>query len=121
MVFEAALRQRTDFPVEMGIATLGEDAFPPLVTQAELVRTRQEVAASRQDTARLVSYLTTQLWRDVSRGTIDENSSGVKFANDITAYRVIERVDGRGWLQSAITPNKGTNTLSPFVTLDERA
>ena len=50
-----------------------------------------------------------------------ESSPHVKFSNDITAYRVIERVDGRGWLQSAITPNKGTNTLSPFVTLDERA
>lgn len=50
-----------------------------------------------------------------------ESSPHVKFANDITAYRVIERVDGRGWLASAITPNKGTNTLSPFVTLDERA
>lgn len=49
-----------------------------------------------------------------------ESSPHVKFQNDITAYRVIERVDGRGWLQSAITPNKGTNTLSPFVTLDER-
>ena len=50
-----------------------------------------------------------------------ESSPHIKFANDITAYRVIERIDGRGWLQSAITPNKGTNTLSPFVTLDERA
>jgi HK97 family phage major capsid protein len=40
-----------------------------------------------------------------------ENSPHVKFQNDITAYRVIERVDGRGWLQSSITPNKGTNTL----------
>lgn len=50
-----------------------------------------------------------------------ESSPHVKFQNDITAYRVIERVDGRGWLQSAVTPNKGTNTLSPFVTLDERA
>lgn len=50
-----------------------------------------------------------------------ESSPHIKFANDLTAYRIIERVDGRGWLQSAITPNKGTNTLSPFVTLDERA
>ncbi len=49
-----------------------------------------------------------------------ESSPHVKFQNDITAYRIIERVDGRGWLQSPITPNKGTTTLSPFVTLDER-
>jgi HK97 family phage major capsid protein len=41
------------------------------------------------------------------------------FANDLVAYRVIERVDGRFWLQSAITPENGsTNTLSPLVLLD---
>lgn len=40
-----------------------------------------------------------------------------RFANDQTAYRFIERVDGRPWLQSAITPQNGGNTLSPFVQL----
>lgn len=48
-------------------------------------------------------------------------SPHVKFANDITAYRVIERVDGRPWIQSAITPKNSSATLSPFVTLAERA
>ena len=38
------------------------------------------------------------------------------FANDLMAYRIIERLDGRFWLQSAITPENGsTNTLSPLV------
>ena len=41
------------------------------------------------------------------------------FASDLVAYRVIERLDGRFWLQSAITPQNGsTNTLSPLVLLD---
>jgi HK97 family phage major capsid protein len=41
------------------------------------------------------------------------------FANDLMAYRIIERLDGRAWLQSAITPENGsTNTLSPFVLVD---
>lgn len=44
-----------------------------------------------------------------------------KFQNDQTAIRFIERVDGRPWIQSAITPNKGSNTLTPFVKLAERA
>jgi len=44
-----------------------------------------------------------------------------KFQNDQTAIRFIERVDGRPWIQSAITPNKGTNTLSPFVKIAVRA
>jgi hypothetical protein len=35
----------------------------------------------------------------------------------VTAFRVIERVDGRPWLQSAITPQNNGATLSPFVKL----
>lgn len=51
-----------------------------------------------------------------------QSSPHYKFANDKTAFRIIERVDGRPWLQTAITPQNGsTNTLSPFVTLAERA
>jgi HK97 family phage major capsid protein len=50
-----------------------------------------------------------------------ESSIHAQFTADQTVFRIIERVDGRGWLQSAITPRKGTKTLSPFVTLDERA
>lgn len=51
-----------------------------------------------------------------------ESSSHYKFGNDMIVYRVIERVDGRPWMKSAITPANGsTNTLSPYVTLAERA
>lgn len=50
-----------------------------------------------------------------------QSSPHYKFANDQTAYRIIERVDGRPWLQSAITPQNGSNTLSPFVQLAVRA
>jgi HK97 family phage major capsid protein len=39
------------------------------------------------------------------------------FNVDKTAYKIIERVDGRPWLQSAITPKNSGNTLSPFVQL----
>jgi HK97 family phage major capsid protein len=38
------------------------------------------------------------------------------FQNDQTAYRIIERVDGRPWLQTALTPhNASTSTLSAYV------
>lgn len=41
------------------------------------------------------------------------------FQNDQTAYRIIERVDGRPWLQTALTPhNNSSNTLSPYVGLE---
>ena len=46
-------------------------------------------------------------------------SEDYKFANDLTAFRVIERLDGRPWLRSALTQANGsTNTLSPIVKLD---
>lgn len=44
------------------------------------------------------------------------------FGQDMVAYRVIERLDGRMWLQSAITPENGSsNTLSPLVKIDTTA
>lgn len=42
------------------------------------------------------------------------------FQNDQTAYRIIERVDGRPWLQSALTPHNSGSSLSPFVQLASR-
>lgn len=56
------------------------------------------------------------------RQTIQADTSPhYRFQTDVTAMRFIERVDGRPWLQSAVTPNKGSNTLSPFVRLATRA
>jgi HK97 family phage major capsid protein len=49
------------------------------------------------------------------------SSEHYKFQNDKTAFRVIERIDGRPWIQSAITPhNNSSNTLTPFVQLAAR-
>jgi HK97 family phage major capsid protein len=48
------------------------------------------------------------------------SSEHYKFANDKTAYRVIERVDGKPWLQSPITPHNGGPALSPVVQLASR-
>lgn len=47
-------------------------------------------------------------------------SEHYKFANDKTAYRVVERVDGKPWLQTAITPKNGGPQLSPVVQLASR-
>jgi HK97 family phage major capsid protein len=49
------------------------------------------------------------------------SSPHFKFQNDQTAYRIIERVDGRPWVQSAITPRNNGSTLSPFVKIAARA
>jgi HK97 family phage major capsid protein len=49
------------------------------------------------------------------------SSPHFKFQNDQTAYRIIERVDGRPWLMQPITPrNNASATLSAFVQLATR-
>lgn len=52
--------------------------------------------------------------------TVD-SSEHIAFNTDKTAFRVIQRNDGRPWLQSAITPQNNSATLSPFVQLATRA
>jgi len=49
------------------------------------------------------------------------SSEHFKFSTDVTAFRIIERVDGRPWVVSAITPKNSGNTLSPIVRIAERA
>jgi HK97 family phage major capsid protein len=49
------------------------------------------------------------------------SSEHVNFTSDKTSFKIVSRVDGRPWLQSAITPRNGSDTLSPFVQLATRA
>lgn len=54
------------------------------------------------------------------RQSISIDSSGhSRFSTDETELRIIERVDGRPWIQSALTPAQGSVTLSPFVGLSD--
>ncbi|MFE2970871.1 phage major capsid protein [Streptomyces sp. NPDC059340] len=47
-----------------------------------------------------------------------DSSTDYNFGTDKTTFRIIQRVDGRPWIQSAITPANGSAaTLSPFVEL----
>jgi HK97 family phage major capsid protein len=48
------------------------------------------------------------------------SSPHFKFGNDQTAYRIIERVDGRPWIQTPVSPQNAGPTLSPFVQLATR-
>lgn len=50
-----------------------------------------------------------------------DSSPHVRFTSDQTTYRIISRVDGRPWMQSAITPAYGGDTMSAFVTLETRS
>lgn len=48
------------------------------------------------------------------------SSEHFRFQNGETSFKFVERLDGRPWLQSALTPRNGGDTLSPFVSLAER-
>lgn len=48
------------------------------------------------------------------------SSPHFKFQTDETAFKVISRVDGKLWLNSAITPKNAGPTLSPVVKLGAR-
>lgn len=48
------------------------------------------------------------------------SSEHYQFKNDLTAFRIISRVDGRPWINSAITPKNNGPTLSPFVQIEAR-
>lgn len=48
-------------------------------------------------------------------------SMHVRFLNDEETFRLTYRVDGFPMLNQPITPNKGSSTLSAYVTLDTRA
>jgi HK97 family phage major capsid protein len=47
------------------------------------------------------------------------SSAEYAFASDEVSYRVIERLDGRGWQRSALTPANGGATLSMIVKLGD--
>lgn len=51
------------------------------------------------------------------RSVQQASSIHVYFTTDESAYRFIYRVDGQPLWASALTPFKGTNTVSPFVSL----
>jgi HK97 family phage major capsid protein len=44
-------------------------------------------------------------------------SEHVNFLKNQMTWRVVERVDGRPWMEKAFTLADGTNTVSPFVTI----
>lgn len=56
------------------------------------------------------------------RGLVDSAvSMHLYFDTAHTAFRWIVEVDGQPWMKDALTPFKGTNTLSPFTVLATRA
>jgi HK97 family phage major capsid protein len=54
-------------------------------------------------------------------GQAMQSSIHLKFDSHETTFRISQRMDGQPWWKTALTPRKGSETLSPFVALGERA
>jgi len=50
-----------------------------------------------------------------------DSSMHQQFTTDEICWRFVKRVDGQPWMISALTPQNGSNTLSPFVELAVRS
>lgn len=61
------------------------------------------------------------LWGTLVNGLRRRESMHVRFLERERTLQVYTCNDGRCWWSSALTPVNGSNTLSPFVTLAERA
>jgi HK97 family phage major capsid protein len=53
-------------------------------------------------------------------GVRQEVSMHLWFDQDMLAFKFVFRVGGQPWWSAAVSPRDGSNTLSPFVTLDAR-
>jgi HK97 family phage major capsid protein len=83
------------------------------VEQASTLGTKGDIMLVDLD-----SYL---LIDKAGEGIKSAESIHVAFATDEKAFRFTYRVNGQPIWQNALTPAKGTATLSPFVTLNTRA
>ena len=74
--------------------------------------------ASTEGTVGDLMFLDLSQYITISKGgTQAAQSIHVKFTTDETAFRFVVRVDGQPLWNSALTPYKGSDTQSPFVTV----
>lgn len=78
--------------------------------------------ASALGTVGDIAFLDLDMYKLITKGGIQEDQSPhVRFIYWENTWRWSVSINGAPKLKSAITPYKGTNTLSPFVTLATRA
>ncbi len=111
MAVQGALTNST--PVWMNNGVIGA---PPLTIYGRPVYFTEKVPAL--GTTGDISFIDPSFYLIGDRQAITASASPhFAFSTDKIAYKIIERVDGRPWLQSALTPKNGGNTLSAFVQL----
>lgn len=107
-------------PVWMGgLTTPGSDAPPMTILGRPVIFTEKVPALG---TTGDISFVDLGYYLIGDRQSVEVSASEhAFFQNDQTAYKIIERVDGRPWLQSPLTPHNGSSKkLSAFVQLATR-
>lgn len=59
-------------------------------------------------------------WVAISKAAEIATSMHLYFDADAMAFRIVFRLDGAPWLSAPVTPNNGSNTLTPIVRLAAR-
>lgn len=77
-----------------------------------------EYASTLADTGDLILADWSQYLEGTYQGMQNASSMHVRFLNHENTFKFWERNDGRSWWRSALTPQNGASTLSPFVILD---
>lgn len=105
--------------VALGLVNLAAEPFPTMLGRPLIYTEKVPKLGDQGD----LCFVDPSYYLVGDRQAIEvKTSEHTYFTSDQTAIKPLERVDGRPWIQSAITPvNDATNTLSPFVTLAARA
>ena len=106
-------------PVYMPPTGLAEAPFGTLMGRPIILTEKMQTLGDQGDI--LLADWSTYLIGGKSGGVQFATSIHLKFDYDETAFRFVERYDGQPWWPAALTPRYSTTTLSPFVTLAERA
>lgn len=103
----------TNYP--MGIVNFANGPMTTLLGRPMIVTEQMPALANGSGNEIMFADLSYYLVGDRQAVSLDYSPHS-RFMNDETELRLIERVDGRPWIQSALTPLHG-DTLSPFVGL----
>jgi HK97 family phage major capsid protein len=101
-----------EFP--MGIVNIANSPVPTILGRPMIVTEKLPALGSADD----IMFVDFRYYLIGDRQAVSlDYSEHSRFMNDETELRLIERVDGRPWVQSALTPLNG-DTLSPIVGID---
>lgn len=115
IVEEAGANVGGGFP--LGVVNIANQPIPTILGRPMIVTEKIPALASGSGDDIMFVDFNYYLLGDRQAVSLDYSEHS-RFMNDETEMRIIERVDGRPWVQSALTPLNG-DTVSPIVGLTD--